>query len=479
MTDAGEAPEPIFQPGRNCAEIAHADRVELIVDGKRYFARLKAALEQARTQIIFVGWDFDTRVSLDGGRDSESLRAFIDRLLRTNRTLRIYILKWNFGALKILLRGRMIFTVLRWMASRRLHLKLDGAHPAGASHHQKLVVVDRALAFCGGIDVTSGRWDSRGHSDANPRRIAPDGQEMDPWHDMSFALDGEAAERLHDLAYDRWYRATGKVLPKIEARPQWPFDGPATFESVRVAIARTRGEYRKEPAIRESEALFLDMIASARRFIYAENQYFASRRIAAAIARRMNEPDPPEVVIVMPKTADGWLEQVAMDTARSQLVALLDKVDTKGRFRIYHPYTDEGTPVYVHAKLTIVDDRIIRVGSSNMNNRSLGFDSECDIAIDSAFDGGAPVASRIREIRTDLLAEHLGVPVETVVARLDRGSMIETIEALRGPGHSLRPFEQGPNADLAEIIASNNLLDPEGEEDGSMEKMAIPRWWWQ
>ena len=461
----------MFNPGTNCKSVDRADRASVIIDGEQYFADLKTALASAKSQIVFVGWDFDTRVNLQGGTGGQTLRAFIVSLLRRNKSLRIYILKWNFGALKILFRGRMIFTIARWMISNRLRIKLDGVHPVGASHHQKLVVIDGSLAFCGGIDATSGRWDTREHDDKDPRRVTPNGDDAEPWHDLSMVFDGEAAQQAHEIASERWQRATGKTLPKVSESTEWPFEGSPTFENIDIAFARTRGEHKDAPAIRENEALFLEMIATAKRCVYAENQYFASRVIAAAIARRLQEDDPPEFVIVMPESADGWLEQVAMDTARSQLVAMIRKYDAKDRFRIYHPFTSGGTAIYVHAKLTIVDDRILRIGSSNMNNRSLGFDSECDVAIDADVSGDTRVRARITEIRDSLIAEHLGCDTKDVALRCAQGSIIEAIETLRGKGRSLRPYALEDTAELAEFVASHNLLDPGGEGDAKCEAL--------
>jgi phosphatidylserine/phosphatidylglycerophosphate/cardiolipin synthase-like enzyme len=145
-------------------------------------------------------------------------------------------------------------------------------------------------------------------------------------------------------------------------------------------------------------------------------------------------------VLVNPLTARGWLEPVAMDTARARLVAAMEKLDTRGRFRIYHPYTAGGTPIYVHAKILIVDDHMIRVGSSNMNNRSMRLDTECDVAIDGR--GGDPaVVARILAIRHSLLGEHLGVDPEVVAARIaEEGSLIAAIEGLRERGAVAAPL---------------------------------------
>src|SRR5690606_19852136 len=133
---------------------------------------------------------------------------------------------------------------------------------------------------------------------------------------------------------------------------------------------------------------------------------FASRRIAEAMAARLREPEGPEIVLVNPESADGFLEEVTMDTARARLLKLIAASDRHGRFRIYTPRTEAGEPIYVHAKVTVVDDRLLRVGSSNLNNRSMGFDTECDLIVEAVAGrpGAAAVREAIRRVRDDLLA---------------------------------------------------------------------------
>ena len=159
------------------------------------------------------------------------------------------------------------------------------------------------------------------------------------------------------------------------------------------------------PPIREIERLYLDLIARAEHWIYAESQYFASRKIAEALARRLEEPDGPEIVILNPVTAEGWLEPIAMDTARARLIEAVRPHDRYGRLRVYHPYTAEGAPVYVHAKVLVIDGKVLRVGSSNFNNRSMRLDTECDVTIDSTSPGNQAAADRIVGIAHQLMAE--------------------------------------------------------------------------
>ena len=455
---------PLFEPGRNCWKIARADRVAVIVDACTYYRIIRRAMIAAEQRILIIGWDFDPRIRLMPGQSDETLGGFLLALAHARRDTAIAILKWNFGALKSLFRGNAMLWIARLAMTKAIRFKLDGAHPPGCSHHQKIVVIDQSFAICGGIDMTRHRWDTSDHADGEPRRIGPDGRPYAPWHDATMAVTGEAAAALDELARDRWRRATGETLAPVRgAGAIWPEDLEAIFTDVDLAIVRTIAEYKEQPEVKEVEALFIDMIKAARRFIYAENQYFTSPRIARAIIERLRAPDPPEIVLVGPIKADGWLEQKAMDAARVRLAQLIGRADPQGRFRIYSPVTAGGEDIYVHAKVMIVDDEILRVGSSNWNNRSLGLDSECDLALQAASDAQREV---IAGLRTRLMAEHLGAAPEDVERSLAAtGSLHRTIAALGGKGRHLRALElEEPSAD-EKFIAETELLDPKDPDE--------------
>lgn len=465
-----EAAQP-FQEGRNCWRVARATRASVIVDADDYFTAARTAMLAAEKRIMLIGWDFDARIRL-GQREEEpdapvTVGAFILWLVKHKPGLQVYLLRWDMGALKALFRGTTPLTLLRWALHDRIHVKLDGAHPPGASHHQKIVVIDDCLAFCGGIDMTGDRWDTREHADDNPSRVEPNGKPYGPWHDATTALEGPVARVIGELARERWRCAGGEDLAPIERQGScWPDALPVQFENVDIAVARTRPEHGDSEAAREIEILYLDLIARAERHIYAESQYFASRRIAEALSRRLAEPDGPEIVLINPEQADGWLEQTAMDTARARLYEALRRVDAHGRFRIYHPFTSGGEPIYVHAKIMVVDDRVLRVGSSNMNNRSLRLDTECDVAIDATLRANAGVRPQIRAIRDGLIAEHLGADINGVARLIDTtGSLIQTIERLRGAGRSLRPYETPDLNEVEKYLADHEVLDPEGPDE--------------
>lgn len=452
----------------------------MVIDAADYFRIIRQAMLNARHQILLVGWDFDTRIKLDRGRSLPGvpnvLGEFVRWLADRQPELKIFLLSWDIGALKLLGRGSSLLTAARWAAHERIHLKFDSEHPPGGTHHQKIAVIDDAFAFCGGIDMTARRWDTREHLDGDRRRRQPNGKLYGPWHDATTAVDGAAARALGELARERWERATGERLAAPPAStPVWPDELQPHFRQVDVAIARTIPAQKDEREVLEIEALYLDLIASAQRLVYAENQYFASRRIAEAIAKRLREPYGPEIVLVMPETADGWLEEEAMGSARARLMRSLAEADAHGRFRIYTPVTAAGEPIYVHAKVMIVDDVVLRVGSSNWNNRSLGLDSECDVAIDARLPANYGMQPAITGIRDDLLAEHLGVtPAEVTALLTSTGSLITTVERLSGAGKTLKRFA-APELSAAEaFLADNEVLDPE-KAGGFFEPLAKRR----
>jgi phospholipase D1/2 len=469
----------LLDPGRNCWRIERAKRAALVVDAADYYRLALHAMLEAKTQIMLIGWDVDTRVRLVDEDPPcgapPHLGGLLTWLARRRPELEIYILAWDQGAISVPGRGTTLFRMLRWGLDPRISVKWDHQHPLDGSHHQKILVIDDKVAFCGGIDITGSRWDTRRHCDEEPGRKRPfTGRAYEPWHDAIMAVDGKAAEALGDLGRIRWHCATGNTLavpPRGDHDP-WPDDLAPHFRDVDVAIARTRGKEGALEEIREIEALFADLIAHAKRYVYVETQYFASRVIAEAIAKRLCEPDPPEFVVVNPKHAYGWLDEEVMSPARYQLVKALGERDGHGRFRIYAPVTEKGADIYVHAKIMIVDDCVLRVGSANMNNRSMGLDSECDLLIDGSDEPAA--RATIRELRNDLLAEHFGCdPGEVEACYEETGSLIACIERMRGSGRTLEPLEMKEPNKLEKSLADSEVFDPEAG-DQLFERRARP-----
>jgi phosphatidylserine/phosphatidylglycerophosphate/cardiolipin synthase-like enzyme len=345
-----------------------------------------------------------------------------------------------------------------------LQFAIDGAHPTAAVHHQKIVVIDDVMAFCGGIDLTRERWDTREHLQDNAFRLEG-GTSYGPRHEAAVAVSGAAARALGDQARDRWRTATGQYVAQVVVDHEvWPSSLEPTMRNVDVGIARTLPELDKRNEVREVEALNLAAIAVARRTIYLENQYLASRALADALAQRLREPDGPDIVIVIPRSSESRLEEQSMDSARYRLLQLLWAADEYQRLGVYWPVTDGDISIYVHSKVLVVDDRLLRIGSSNLNNRSMGFDSECDVAVEADPDTveHGHIRETITSVRNELVGEHLGVSGDDFERTMhEQGSFLQAVETHRGQGRTLQLFTKDTVADEASLLAENDLMDPD------------------
>lgn len=462
------APQSLLRLGYNCWAIARAERVAFVVDAEDFFRAFYQAALLAKRSILVLAWDFNSQARLhfdpvpkDG--PPALVGDFLNYITRRRRGLHVHVLNWDYP---------MVFGTDRefppiyglggWMPARHVHLRYDDTHPVGASQHQKVVVIDDALAFVGGIDLTVRRWDCCEHSPDDPRRTAYD-KPYPPFHDTMIAVDGEAARQLADLARERWRLATGQRLrPCTVESDVWPAELAPDIAELDIGIARTLPPRGELPAVREVEKLYLDMIAAARRAIYIENQYFTAPRICAALEKRLAEPDGPEIVVVLRLLSHGWLEEATMHVLRTRLIQRLHQADRHGRFRVYYPHIPglpEGCCLDVHSKLMIIDDSVLRIGSSNLCNRSMAFDTECDLVLESR--GQARIAQAIRDFRDRLLAEHLDTPPARVREEIARaGSVNGAIAAFRDQPRTLRQFDELPEWPEA-ILSVASVADPE------------------
>jgi phospholipase D1/2 len=466
-----EGSRRILQPGRNCWRTARAHRAAFLVDAAAYFGAFREAALRARHSLFIIGWDVDSRTRLVQNTPADGLPVFLgpflQRLTELHRELEVYLLNWDFVMLYAIDREVLPLYTLGWQPHDRLRFEFDGRHPAGASHHQKIVVIDDTAAFVGGMDLAQARWDTPAHAPSAPGRCRSNGHAYSPVHDVQMMVDGPAAAALGELARERWRNATGHRPsgPRPGAGDPWPTALVPDVTDVDVAIARTVPRYNGSPGIVEVRDLYLDAIVAARRTIYIENQYLTASLIGDAIEARLREPDGPEIVVVSRLTGGGWLEENTMTVLRARVLRRLRAADRYHRLRVYYPdcagYTNEC--INVHSKLMVVDDRFLRIGSANLANRSMGLDTECDLAVE----GVSPrVRSAIAAFRNRLLGEHLGVAPERVRQALRQtGSLIAAIETLRGGWRTLNPLEGEVSPEADARLPSASVIDPEAPID--------------
>jgi len=196
--------------------------------------------------------------------------------------------------------------------------------------------------------------------------------------------------------------------------------------------------------------------------LYIENQYFTSRTVVKALERRLREPDGPEILMVLPRDCPGWLEEGTMGLLRARLLERLESADDHGHFRACYPVTAPDRPIHVHSKVLVADNRIARVGSSNLSNRSMGLDTECDVAIEALGDDG--VADVIASFRNRLLAEHLGTAESSIQSTLDsEGTLAAVLDRFGGGDRTLRPIEPDVTGWDA-LVPDDTIVDPEEPE---------------
>ena len=466
------ATAPLLVPSRNCWRLERAARLSFLIDGDAYYRALRDVFARARHSIFIVAWDIDSRTVLvpEGAGDGlpEKLGDFLDALVRRQKSLRIYALGWDFAMLYAFEREWLPVYKLDWRTHRRFSFRLDATHPVYASHHQKVIVVDDAVAFVGGLDITQRRWDTSEHLADEPRRRDPAGAPYGPFHDVQAVVDANAARALGELVRERWLRSgASKPRAPLATPPDlWPRGVETDLDDVDVAIVRTEPPFEGRRAVHEVRELHLDAIARARRFIFMENQYFTSGLIADALAARLREPDGPEIVLLTHRDQCGWLEESTMGVLRARAQRRVTDADAHGRFRAYFPEpagAKDGC-INIHSKVLVVDDEFLTVGSANLNNRSMGLDTECNIAVEAR---GEPCqAKAIAGLRNRLLAEHLGVDPAAFAQKLaGTGSLIATIEALRGNPRTLTPLGTDVVSELDTPLVDAALMDPEAPVD--------------
>lgn len=445
------------------------DQGAAILSGQDYFRAFRQAVLKAKKRVYILAWDISAVImtvreeNYDDGHPAE-LADFLFSVLEANPELEIYILLWDYSMVYIAEREWLPFSRWKEEDQPRLHFELDNQIAGGASHHQKVVIVDEQLVFCGGFDLSAWRWDTTEHLAQDERRKNPKGELYQPYHDVHMVMTGEVVAHFVDLFSMRWERALQADFPRLESlvdSKPWPEGIEVDFENESMGVALTFSKFKDYEPSFHIEQLHLDIIAKAKRYIYMENQYLSSHTIVEALAKRLKEPDGPEVIIVLTKDTGGYLEEGTLGVLRDRLLEILRDADAHGRLCAQYPHvSDEAgneSQVYVHAKLLIADDSILEIGSANLSNRSMRVDSEVDMAI--VRDEPSPF---IETLLHRLLAIHFDCSTEEVKAAIDaKESICAAIGELReGRLHALKSLPIGCNNFILRKIANTQLLDP-------------------
>jgi len=469
----------ILRDGDTCWRTAKAGALAFLVDGADYFTAVKAAMNQARQSIWLLAWVFDPLTRLQPDRIQRSgdpetadrLGLLLRRTAALHPGLDVRVLAWDMPFPINASQGFAPQRALAEFVGSKVRFRLDSTLPASACHHQKVLVIDGRVAFVSGGDLGADRWDTSDHSDLDPRRRLPNLRRYPARHDVSVMIEGPAAQDCARLFADRWAGSGGGRLdvPEVDISRESPWPRSVTPDLIGhdVSLVRTMPGWKGQPEIMEGLRLHLASIAAARRTIYIENQYLTSPTVVEALSRRLAETDGPEVLAIGPASSPSFFDRLTMDSARIAAIDALTVADVHGRFRALTARTRAGKPIIVHSKVTIIDDRFLRIGSANLNNRSNGLDSELDLAFEVS-DGPAGETARetIETFRNLLIGHYLGRSLpETEDAIRQTGSLAAAIDRLDGSPRRLKPVEARPLGPIERIISAWSLGDPIAPSD--------------
>lgn len=454
-------------PGDTVWRRCKARRVAVLNDAAAYSAALREALRDAQEIVYIVGWDIHSETRLVGASGQaddglpDQLGPFLRALAQRRPALRINILVWDFVSFYASEREWNSAAKFTADTDGRVQFVLDSTLPFGSAQHQKIVCIDGSLAFVGGLDLTIRRWDTSEHCADLALRCDPQGKPYPPFHDVQCLVDGDAAASVFELAEARW-RAAGQQTHDRRApmRLRWPSRVPVEAEQMPVGIARTEVICPAGSTIREVERSLIAAIRSATSFIYIENQFTSATGIADVLAQQMQLVPSLRVLVVAPKLHSSWLESQAMQNGRGAFIDRFSEAGVADRIRFVYPVSRDGeteAAVMVHSKLMVVDDQILRIGSANLNNRSMGADSECDLIFEAASDDHRKF---IASVRRRLIAHFCGLDERSVTenddhlfALLDEMSKAEGTKTLRDVEASV------PTSTLASMVQP--VADPE------------------
>jgi phosphatidylserine/phosphatidylglycerophosphate/cardiolipin synthase-like enzyme len=378
--------------------------VDVLIDGAQALPAMMAELRQARSHVHLTGWHFSPDFPLERDGEWVILRNLLAELAER---VDVRVLVWAGAPLPLFRPSRLQVRKMRkrLIEHTKIECALDAKERPMHCHHEKTIVIDDRVAFVGGIDLTSESGD-RYDSSAHPSRAGLG------WHDACARLEGPVVGDVAEHFRMRWHEVTSEHLDPVEAQEA---AGDTEIQIVRtvpekVYAAVPHGDF----TILES---YLRAFRAAERLIYIENQFLWSPEIEAVLQEKIANPPHPDfrMVFLLPSRPN-----TGADDTRGVLGHLIEADDDRGNLLACTLYAHSGNlrePVYVHAKVAIVDDAWLTLGSANLNEHSLFNDTEMNIV---THDG-----TLARETRLRLFAEHLEMPIADVP--VDATEAIDTL----------------------------------------------------
>jgi phosphatidylserine/phosphatidylglycerophosphate/cardiolipin synthase-like enzyme len=415
-----------------------------LVDGAEYFARLLDVFDGLGDGdlLLLTDWRGDGDEQLSGQPGTE-VATVLSNLAR--RRVDVRGLVWRSHPDQVGLSEQEALRLADVVNEAGGELLLDERVRRAGSHHQKLVLVRHLgheaddVAFLGGIDLCHGRRDDGRHL-GDPQAIELDRRYGDrpPWHDVQVELRGPAIGDVSHTFRERWddptpldhrnpWRAAMARVAREPRRPKplppRPADpgtaGPHAVQVLRTYPAKGPPYPFAPDGERSIARAYAKAFRRARQLIYLEDQYLWSEHVVGALADALRANDELRLIAVVPRypERDGRISGPAERIGHQQALDLMHEAGGR-RVAVYDLENDEGTPIYIHAKVGVIDDVWAIVGSDNLNLRSWTHDSELSCAVLDATgderepldpgDQGDGARQFARDLRLRLAAEHLG-----------------------------------------------------------------------
>lgn len=372
-------------------------KLEVLVDGATALPAIAQALRGARSHVHITGWHLASHFELVRGEHPIAIGPLLAELAER---VDVRVMVWAGSPVPLFhpTRKEVAAEVEKLTRDTKIQAFQDPREHPVHCHHEKTLVIDDEVAFVNGIDMTDQAGDRFDSSDHAARRKLG-------WHDVGTRLEGPAVADVANHFNMRWREVAGEVLPPPVVQPPVADEHASTVQIVRTVAedmydAVPKGDFRILEA-------YVRAIRSAQDYIYLENQFLWSPEVVEELARKLREPPTPgfRLVVLLPARANN-----GQDDTRGQLGVLADADDTGNSHflaaTIRSRTGGRDDALYVHAKVGIVDDRWLTIGSANLNAHSLLNDTEMNVVTDDAV--------LARATRERLWAEHLEVAQDAI-----------------------------------------------------------------
>lgn len=338
--------------------------LQIQIDLDEYLRALEKSMLAAEGEVFILGWDFDPIALIHHRRRNKRMADFLMEMLEQNPKLKLKFLIWSISFVTDKLKIKQLTSMMLKKYHERIELKYYNMQRWYTSFHIKAVVF-ADHAYLGGMDLATDRYDDHDHKVDNPKRTGLFHIQHGPFHDIQISTSNQqTVDNIKKLAEAFWHKKDLQLSPSSD-------DYQLVYNFNNTHLTNIKSNYLEA---------FQKVISEAQNYIYIENQYFCSEAITDMLVAKLQEKSGPQITIILPKKSSNWFVHLTLDKLSAKNFLTLKKADRYNRLKIYYP-TSENTPIYVHSKVLITDDKYLLVGSANTAARSFQKDAELGLLI--------------------------------------------------------------------------------------------------